>query len=449
MVAGCAARRPRRILPVPAFQRSSAVLRFAKTNAFLFAVLLCAGTSVACTSSLPFGVGSSTPSASDVESVTPVPTVTPTPTEIPPPPPPRHVIGVVMADSGPLAPVERPVTAAIEFAMELVNQQGGLLGRDVSVRIVDSGSTFSGSSEGAKILIEDGATALFVSCDESIASAAIDVANAAGVVTMSPCGSGESWLDESFGPLSFSFGHRWAAEGEVMAEIALANEWDTAFVVIDQSSIEAGQTCDGFFRRYEELGGVLISDPLRYTFEHLSVVKDNLKVNDAARAAKVAVVCSYMPGSLVGGPELLQALREGGVEAPFLAGSLLDGEEWTRVIADLGTMVLATPASVHGDDPNPAVNQVFDAIDDGTGLLNRGWAIEGADAAVAWALAVERAGGTDPTAVAGQLEAFRAEQLISRTVTFSATQHSSPVTELRVVRYDGIGFQYVAKLPVS
>lgn len=404
---------------------------------------------VGCTSSFVFGRSDQTPIASDEDRPTPVPTITPTPTPIPAPPPPRHIIGVIMADSGPLGPLERPVVAAIEFAMQLINERGGLLGSEISVRFVDSGSTFSGSSEGAKILIEDGAQALFVSCDEAIASAAIGVANDAGVVTMSPCGSGESWLDESFGPLSFSFGHRWGAEGEVMAETAIANEWDTAFAVVDDSSLEARQTCDGFFRRYAELGGVLVSDPLRYTFEHPSIVKENLKVNDAARAAKVAVVCSYLPGGQAGGPELLKSLRDGGVQAPFLAGSLLDGEEWTEAISDLGTMVLATPASVHGDDPNPAVNQVFAAIDDGTGRLNRGWAIEGADAAVAWALAVERAGGTNATAVGGQLEAFRSEQLISRTVTFSATQHASPVTDLRIVRFDGIGFQYVAQIPVS
>lgn len=72
------------------------------------------------------------------------------------------VIGLLQALSGPLAISERASVATVKLAVEEINQAGGLLGRRVELRIVDTRSDATTAAQAATRLIrEQGAVALF------------------------------------------------------------------------------------------------------------------------------------------------------------------------------------------------------------------------------------------------------------------------------------------------
>jgi len=73
------------------------------------------------------------------------------------------IIGLIHAQTGPLATSERPLVAAIRLAVDEINQSGGLLGRQVEVRVEDTRSNASATAGAAatRLIKEQQAVALF------------------------------------------------------------------------------------------------------------------------------------------------------------------------------------------------------------------------------------------------------------------------------------------------
>ena len=73
------------------------------------------------------------------------------------------VIGLLHALTGPLATSERPLVAAVKLAVDEINQGGGLLGRQVELRIEDTRSTANVTAGPAatRLITEQHAVALF------------------------------------------------------------------------------------------------------------------------------------------------------------------------------------------------------------------------------------------------------------------------------------------------
>lgn len=71
-------------------------------------------------------------------------------------------IGLLHALSGPMAPTEAPLVAAVRLAVEEINAGGGLQGRRVELKLADIGTDPQAAAAAAERLIrQDGAAALF------------------------------------------------------------------------------------------------------------------------------------------------------------------------------------------------------------------------------------------------------------------------------------------------
>ena len=99
---------------------------------------------------------------------------------------------------------------------------------------------------------------------------------------------------------------------------------------------------------------------------------------------------------------------------PILAEEDVDGDYWKEAVPDVSDVYYATYASIYGDDPDPAVNEMVERYQEKEGKLPETSAfLTGYALVQAVATAVEGTGGsTDGTELQEQLETFDEEPLL-------------------------------------
>lgn len=340
------------------------------------------------------------------------------------------IVGALLAQSGIMSGRDLPALRAVRVQVGRLNDEGGLLGRPVELVEVDTESRLGVTVDATRDLLRRGVDMLIVSCDPVRAEPAIDEAVALGVLVLTPCGADPSWADTH--ELVFSFSTSSEHEGRVLAEWALDNGFASTMALIDRTNPDVESFCRAFLQHYRSLGGtVLFTD--EFTFDSLDPFEDRLAQRPVN--AQSVLLCSHLPGGLNGAPNIIELVRARGIRAPILAGSGVDGgPTWFNVVLDLGELVMVTPTSAYGDDPNPEVAELARIIDQDQPVpVARGWSVFGADLIVGWARAVERARSVDGRSVAQQLEQFDREPLLSSLVSFSPDNHMDADRDLRIL----------------
>lgn len=361
--------------------------------------------------------------------LTPVPTPT---TEGPQP----IIVGVAMAETGVMARFDRPAIVAARYEVERINTSGGVLGRPLELRHYDSESRQSVTQSVAERLVREGAEVFLVSCDPDFARPAIDVANEAGLLTISPCSSDPGFATSEFGTLAFSMSGTATNEGLVLADYVFEKGARSVALIVDVTSPEASTLCNAFEVRFTELGGfVTFRD--EFTYDALDPFEERLKSRNTAMDG--AILCSHLPGGVNGAPVIIDLLRSYGVSAPLYGGSTLDGPGWTNLVGTLGELTIVVPASNFGDDPNSEANAVLAAAREELGPDSRAHAVYGADSVDAFARAAGRAGTTDGAVLAAEMESFRDEPFRTSAVSFGPGVHMDTAPELRVVAISADG----------
>lgn len=344
------------------------------------------------------------------------------------------IVGVVMAETGVMAPLDGPALAAVRHQVDDLNARGGVLNREIDLRFFDTESTLDGAQDAAHDLIRAGVDLMIITCDPGFGRPALQAAAGVGVMAITPCGSDNSWLSDLNGELAFSLSTAVDVEGRVMAEWAFEEGIRNVAVIVDTTSPEAERSCDSFRKRWPELGGqIVFVDEM--TYDSIEPFVDRL----AQRPSNfdLVVLCSHLPGGLRGAPAIIEAIRAAGITVPLIGGSTMDDPTWLRgAVPTLGALTVVTPSSAYGNDPLASVNDLVAAINDGASVpIARGWSVYGADAVLAWERAVTKAGSVDGVAVSAAMETFSAEQLVSSAITFSPLQHMHPNRPLRILRF--------------
>jgi len=411
--------------------------RIVARSTLLFAILLVVGIAIASCTSSDGGdeEGHETPTVGIIPTATTPPLPSPTPA-IPDSGEGPILVGGLMAQTGVMARRDAPTLAAAQVQVDRINEAGGLLGRTVELVPYDTGSRLGTTDDGAAELIRRGVDLLLVSCDPARSDPAIARAEEVGVVMMSPCGADEAWANLS--PMAFSLSASDVHEGRMLARWAIDNAYVTTVALLDKTNPDVERFCAAFLEEYRSLGGQVLWEDA-FTFDSLDPFEDRLAQRPIQMSS--VLLCSHLPGGLNGAPKIIELVRARGVDVPLLASSALDGgPTWFNIVNDLGTVVMVTPGSVHGDEPNPGVQDLIDQVNEGLDIpVARGWSVYGAEAVQAWALAVERSGSVDGEDVVGALESFRNQALLSGRVTFGPEVHMQPARPLRVIEItDGL-----------
>ncbi|MCY4273606.1 MAG: ABC transporter substrate-binding protein [bacterium] len=340
------------------------------------------------------------------------------------------VIGALMATTGFLADYDEPALVAARNRIDALNQAGGLLGRPVVLRHIDSHTEMSSIRRGAERLLLDGVDLVLMTCDAVFAQPALDLLNRSGTVVISPCGTDDLWISGELGERVFSLGTPVSAEAEILAALVADRGFATVTGIIDQTSTEAAAVCEAFEQGFETAGG-RVSSLYRYQPTDPSLLEPIL-AGLAVSEPDAIVFC----GTRSVAPEILAPIRAAGFAQPIFSGSAMDGDHWIGLVPGVGDFTMLSYASVYADspDPNPEVRRVLADYFAATGHRARdGRVITGHDAVEAYVRAVEQAGTTDPEAVAAELARFDGEELVAGPVTFGPRVRSAQGRLMRVI----------------
>ncbi len=328
------------------------------------------------------------------------------------------VVGVIIDEENLMSPQDRQPGVAFVGAIDKLNADGGLLGKQVTVIRVNSESRLSVVDAAAKKLIEAGAQLLVLTCELDYAAPAIRRAKEAEVLVISPCATETEWATGAVDKLAFSMTTQAQKYGFELANLLWEEGNRSAGVLWDNSAPETIQECSAFKNRWRALGGTTTID----SAINMVTATDIINAGDRAKTldADTIVLCSFnRVGTLA-----LQRIRGAGWLTPVMGGLTMDSAAFRPLdISGIGDFRLLSFAATANDDPYPevrdaAVNFVsVDGVPPASGRF-----ILGADLAKLWVAAVNAAGTTNSIAVADQIKALDTFESVSGPISFDGTQ---------------------------
>ncbi|MFN8149514.1 MAG: ABC transporter substrate-binding protein [Solirubrobacterales bacterium] len=336
-------------------------------------------------------------------------------------------LGFAIGETGFMAPFDDPARTAAQFAMDDVNADGGIDGRQVEMVSADTKSKPELSGDAATDVLGQGADIVVTSCDFDQGSPAAIVAQDQGVLAFSTCAGSTAFGPEGIGPLAFTMATAAPAEGAAMAEWAMDKGYTKAATLLDDTIEFTKQSNYGFETRYEDLGGDLVAqETFKQGDQSLASQINAIKAADP----DVIYLASYMPSQA----SAMKQIRAAGIDAPILADEDVDGDYWKEALPDISDVYYATYASIYGDDPDDKVNELVDRYKEKTGKLPDNSAfLTGYAMVQAIQKAIEDAdGSTDGQDLSDQLQTFDDEQFLLPT-TFDEQYHITLKRTLRLM----------------
>ena len=349
----------------------------------------------------------------------------------------KVIIGAVMAETGFMSPFDTPALNAAKIKVDELNENGGIDGQEVELKVIDSGSDFEKYAPAAQSLLDDGAKVLLVTCDYDTAVPASQVAEQNNVLNIAPCVG-----DTIYGPagglnIGFSMGNAVPGEASIMAEFAVEKGWKKAVFVKDDSIKYTQNQCETAAKRFTELGGTEIAT---YTFKQGDSIKETVSKITGGEAPDVVFNCSYGEG----GGKAAKEIRDGGITTPVVSGFGMDGTFWLGAIPGLTDYYIVSYPSVWGDDSDAKVNDASAKYEEVYGERPQNGSMTTGDATIeAIKIAYEKAKSWDGDKLAGEFLKFKDVPLLVGPTSFSDELHVNVERPMRVLQVKDGGLAWV------
>lgn len=314
----------------------------------------------------------------------------------------KIIIGGAMSLTGVQAPLDTPALKGAEVAVKYINDNGGLLGKQVELINIDGKSDPVTVGNVAVELIDKGANLIMAPCDFDFGSPAGREAQAADLVGISTCASDPLYSSWSLGDKQFTLSMWNTTMGAVAADFAVKEKgWKTAYVVTDQFIAYTKSLSKYFVEQFKADGGeILLEDT--YTNGDNNFSAQLARLQALGKKPDVIFLSSY--GQDIGA--IIRALREVGYDAPVMGGDAYDDPAMHEALGEkLGNDVFFVTHTWMGPEAHPDMPKFIDlytkmhgAAPD-TSFVSTGW-----DTVMMMAEAVKAAGSTDGAAVAKALE---------------------------------------------
>lgn len=339
------------------------------------------------------------------------------------------LIGAAVDLTAFMAPFDGPAITAAQIKIEEINAEGGVNGRPIEFQVLDTQLDPEDTQSSAIELLDRGAVALLVTCDVDFATPAVQEALGRDVLAVAPCIGTDQMGPERFGEqgeLAFSFGNVAQDEGAVMAEFAVDQGWMSAAIARDNLIVYFQDVVDAFQVRYEELGGTV---EIREQWTNGDGTIGSV-VSSIANSGVDVIVTSTAFDDL---PAMADGIRSLGDDTPMLCSWSCDGAFW--VPEGLSEFYFVTFASVFGDDPSDAVNDLIAQMEAETGQPPvTGGFITGAAAIEAIVAGIEETGSTAGPDLASFLENLTDFPTLTGPISFSEDFHTVFGREYRVIQ---------------
>ena len=232
----------------------------------------------------------------------------------------KIVIGGALSMTGIQAPLDTPGFNGAQVAVKYLNDNGGVLGKQIEFINIDGKSDPVTVGNVAVELIDKGAELIVAPCDFDFGGPASREAQSAGLVGISTCASDPLYSSWSLGDKQFTLSMWNTTMGAVAADYAVKEKgWKTAYVVTDQFIAYTKSLSKYFVEQFKTNGGeILLEDTYTNGDNNFSAQLARLQALD--KKPDVIFISSY--GQDIG--VIIRALREVGYDAPVLGGDAYD-----------------------------------------------------------------------------------------------------------------------------
>jgi ABC-type branched-subunit amino acid transport system substrate-binding protein len=307
-------------------------------------------------------------------------------------------IGTLLSITGDLAPYGGPMQDAVKLAIEEVNENGGLLGSHVTLINEDSQTSEIAAVDGANKLVKiNKVPAIIGAAGSSISLSFIEITTKNHVVQISPSNTAPDFTTYADNDFYFRTCPSDALQGKAMAILAMDENYTTASTLVLNNAYGVGFE-KVFIEEFESMGGKVL-DRIKYDPQATIF---NSEIEQASKNnPDVIILISYPEtGSLI-----LKAAYEKGVmdDTEWLLSEGLKDEGLAESVGKdaQGNYIIA---GFKGTAPDPTVTgpayQTFNnAYMAKYGTDSTTFTANAYDAAAVIALAIEKAGSVDGTAI--------------------------------------------------
>jgi branched-chain amino acid transport system substrate-binding protein len=325
-------------------------------------------------------------------------------------------VGVVMGLTGPWASIDTPALNGVKLAAEEINKAGGVLGRPIELKVVDTKAD-EGETVAAVIrLIEnEKVSALIGYCDTHWVNIAAPLAREYGVPFITP-GATHPRIPERTGAWLACFGDN--AQAAAIAEYAVKDlGLKRGAIWVDTAVDFSVAVCAYFADALKHYGGeVVYEDYFEITWTDFSSMVARLKEYQDQGKVDFVYVGAIPDNCGV----IVKQIRDGGVTIPIFGE---DGFDTPLLVQTGGAaaegVVFATHMSL--EDPSPIVQKFKSDYQAMFGNPpENAFAALGYDAMKLLARAIEIVGTDDPKKIPEGLAQIKDFQGVSGTISYEA-----------------------------
>ncbi|MDY0088210.1 MAG: ABC transporter substrate-binding protein [Coriobacteriia bacterium] len=360
------------------------------------------------------------------------------------------IIGTALCQTGIQAPLDEPQLRGVQLAVDVLNENGGILGRKVVLKAMDGKSDPVTAGNVAKQLIDDGAVAIIAPSDFDFGGPASRSAQAAGVVGISPAASSPLYGSAALGDLQFTMAMWNTTMGAVTAEYAYNEKgWKSVYVITDDFIDYTKSLSRYFIERFEELGGEVMFEDT-YTQGQADVSAQLARVKALPKQPDFIYVSSYMPDLAL----IIRTLRESGINQPVIGGDAYDDPAlWEALGTEYGSDVYYDTHCFMSNEANPNYEKWLADYkkkfnkDPDTPMIMIGY-----DALMVLAQAMDKAGTTEGKAVAKAMEEMEFDLFTGRLDWSDAAGGHQPNKQAALIELKGgdpvfLGWKTPEKIP--
>ncbi len=340
--------------------------------------------------------------------------------------------GVNLELSGGVASYGESLEQGIDLAVEEINKDGGIDGKEIKLVKADNKSEAAeATSTAIKLTSQDKVTAIIGAATSGNTVAQVQIANDNKTVLLSPSGTAPNVTVNEDGKLNeFAFRTSFIDpfQGTVAANFAAKElKVKTAAIFADSASDYAKGLADSFKETFEAAGGKVIA-------EEAYVGKDTDFRSTLTRIKGKNPEFIFIPGYYEEVGLIVKQAREAGIDVPLMGA---DGWDSPKLVELAGAKALNNTFITNhysSEDPDEKIqNFVKKFKDKYKGASPNAFNALGYDTVYLLADAIERAGSTDSVKIKDALAATKDLSLVTGIVTID--KKHNPIKSATVLEY--------------
>lgn len=344
-------------------------------------------------------------------------------------------VGLDYELSGNVATYGQGLTAGIELAVEEINNNGGLLGKQVELVKADNKSDNAEAANVAtKLITRDKVVAILGPATSGNTKGAVPVAMQHNVPLISASATADDITVDSNGNVRefiFKTCFSDSFQGVIMANFASQDlRMKNAAILIDNTSDYSKGLATSFKDKFESLGGNIVTEQAYQAKE-----KDFRAVLTNIKSANPDVL--YLPGYYEEVGLIVKQARELGLSVPILGGDGYDSPKLVELAGKEALDQVFFTNHYSSMDDSPEVVKFKEAFNKKYGKDPDAFNALGYDLAYFFADALERAGEADPVKIKDALAATKDFKGITGTLTVD--ENHNPIKAITIIEMkDGV-----------